>query len=122
MILTLILCIRNKSRVAIRCSIQLIVIFVSLRRVINKKKILNLVCMTRFRNNLNQVGSKSIAGKTHFFRTFQSLLMTLLLCQVWPSINDSAVNSTEIAFHTNQRPLLANRKKDAIYIFNVDPE
>ena len=40
--------------------------------------------------------------------------MTLLLYKVWLSINDNAVNSTEMAFHTNQRPLLTNRKKTAL--------
>jgi hypothetical protein len=29
-------------------------------------------------------------------------------------------NSTEMVFHTDQRPLLTNRKKDAIDILNVD--
>jgi hypothetical protein len=37
-------------------------------------------------------------------KTFQSVLMTLLLYKVWLSINDNAANSTEMAFHTNQDP------------------
>ena len=50
-------------------------------------------------------------------KTFQSVLMTLLLYKVWLSINDNAVNSTEMAFHTNQHPLLTNRKKRRIRHF-----